>query len=168
MAAPTLEERYRRAEQKLEVGKVRRVRRTPAVVVGIIGALTLAVGLTAATDLRRLQSPRGASLAWTESAVFGDCRAFVALSRPVDPTTERRTESQLCRALRTRTADARASSTRIRITGLRVQQQNDTATAVVRVVRPNGAVDARLSLVREGDDWRVLRDATACDAVGCP
>lgn len=164
----TVDERYAQAEQKLEVGRARRVRRTPGVVIGILCLLTLAVGVTAATDLRRLQSPRGASLAWTESAVFGDCRAFVALSRPVDVTTERRSEAQLCRALRTRTEDARASSTRIRITALRVEESGRTATSVVRVVRPQATVDARLQLVREGDDWLVLRDASACDAVGCP
>jgi hypothetical protein len=164
----TVEERYARAELQLDVGKAQRVRRTPWVLIGLTGLLTLAVGLTAATDLRRLQSPRGAALAWTESAVFGDCRAFVALSRPVDVNTERRTEAQLCRALRTRTEDARASSTRIRISPVRVDQQEGTARAVVRVVRPEGSVDAQLTLVREGDDWLVLRDAVACDAVGCP
>ena len=164
---PTTEERWAVAERTLDVGNARRIRRTPAVVIGIVALLTLAVGVTAATDLRRLQSPRGASLAWTEAAVFGDCRAYLALSRPVDPTTERRTDAEICRALRQRTEDARANSTRIEITPGLVERTGATATSYVQVARPGGEAEVQLHLVRDGDDWLVLRDEAACDAVGC-
>ena len=164
----TTEERWAKAELTLGPGDARRIRRTPAVVIGIIGFLIIAVGFTAATDLRRLQSPRGASLAWTEAAVFGDCRAYVALSRPVDPTTERRSDNELCRALRRGTEDARANSTRIQLLPGRVERTGDTATTYVEVRRPEGDIEVRLSLVKRGDDWLVLRDATACDALDCP
>jgi hypothetical protein len=164
----TTEERWARAELTLATGNAQRVRRTPAVVIGILAFLVLAVGLTAATDLRRLQSPRGASLAWTESAVFGDCRAFLALSRPVDPVSERRTDSEICRALRRGTQDARANSTRIDIRSGRVEQHGARARSSVEVRRPEGTVDVQLNLVRRGDDWLVLRDEAACAAIGCP
>ena len=164
----TTEERWARAELTLGAGDARRIRRTPAVVIGIIGFLIIAVGFTAATDIRRLQSPRGASLAWTEAAVFGDCRAYVELSRPVDPTTERRSDSELCRALRRGTEDARANSTRIQILPGRVERRGDTATTYVDVRRPEGDVEVQLRLVKRGDDWLVLRDATACGVLDCP
>ena len=164
---PTTEERWALDERKLDVGYRRRIRRTPGVVVGILGLLVLAVAVTAAVDLRRLQSPRGASLAWTEAAVFGDCRAYLALSRPVDATTERRTDAEICRALRSRTEDARANSTRIEILPGKVEERDATATSYVEVKRPDGDREVQLRLVREGDDWLVLRDETACDAVGC-
>ena len=163
----TIEERWARAEATIKVGDAKRIRRTPGVVIGILAGLIVAVGATAATDLRRLQSPRGASLAWTEAAVFGECRAYLALSRPVDRTTESRSDKALCRDLRDATADARAVSTRIRVSAGKVEQDGGRARVAVEVRRPEGDVQVRLSLVREGDDWRVLRDATACAAIGC-
>jgi hypothetical protein len=94
----TTEQRWAEAERSLDAQTARRVRRTPGVVIGILALLVLAVGLTAAVDLRRLQTPRGASLAWTEAAVFGDCRTYFALSRPVD--VDARSERDQCRQLR--------------------------------------------------------------------
>ena len=163
----TLEERYARAEATIKVGDAKRIRRTPGVVIGITAGLIIAVGLTASTDLRRLQSPRGASLAWTEAAVFGECRAYVALSRPVDATTESRSEKALCRDLRRATEDARARSTQIRVSTGAVERSGDRARVAVTVARPEGTAQVRLSLVRDGDDWLVLRDAETCAAVGC-
>ena len=164
----TIEERYARAEATIKVGDAKRIRRTPGVVIGIIAGLILAVGITASTDIRRLQSPRGASLAWTEAAVFGECRAYVALSRPVDPTTEIRSDKALCRDLRRATDAARARSTEIRVAVGAVERTGDRARVAVGVTRPEGVSQVLLSLVREGDDWRVLRDAQTCAALGCP
>jgi hypothetical protein len=164
----TTEERWARAERKLEVGYARRIRRTPAVVVAVLGLLVLAVGVTAAVDLRRLQTPHGATLAWTEAAVFGNCRAFLELSEPVDPTTERRSDDELCRTLRRRTEDARGQTNRIEITAGTATQRGDTATVPVEVRRPGGTVRAVLDLIRRGDRWLVLRDEIACGSVGCP
>ena len=167
MAVSTVEERWARAEATIKVGDAKRIRRTPGVVIGILAGLIVAVGVTAATDLRRLQSPRGASLAWTEAAVFGECRAYVALSRPVDLTRESRSEKALCRDLRRATEQARAESTRIRVTTGAVERAGDRARVEVQVRRPEGVASVRLSLVLEGDDWRVLRDAATCEAIGC-
>ena len=161
----TTEERWAAAELTLERGYRKRVRRTPGVVVGIIGLLVLAVGVTAAVDLHRLQTPRGASLAWTEAAVFGNCRAYLALSEPVG--REIRSDATVCRALRARTAAARDDPQRFDVQAGAVVQRGRTARVLVRVRRPDATTQAELHLVRRGDDWLVLLDSTACGQVGC-
>jgi hypothetical protein len=163
----TLEQRYAVAEQRLDADHQRRMRRTPSVLIGVTAVLVCAVGVTAAIDLQRLQSPRGAALAWTEAAVFGNCPAYLSLSRPVDPLTERRTDDQVCRDLRRVTANARTNANRIELLPGAIQQRGATATALVEVRRPDGTTTGRLSLVRRGAHWLVLRDTQACDAVGC-
>lgn len=163
----TVEERYAAAERSLDVQRARRLRRTPAVLIALVGGLVLLVAVTAAIDLHRLQTPRGAALAWTEAASLGECRGYLALSRPVDPLSERRTDAEICRALRARTADVRTRGVALRITPLRVRQGGRTASVDVRVRKGDASYDVHLSLVREGAKWRVLRDEVACAAVGC-
>jgi hypothetical protein len=163
----TQEQRWATAERTLDVQAASKMRRTPGVVIAILLLLTLAVGVTAAVDLRRLQTPRGAALAWIEAATFGNCRAFLALSVVDDPTAETRTDDELCQALRKATADARADVTRIKITPRTVEQHGRTAVAVVTVRGPDGARDARLDLVHRGHDWLVIRSAGACGDVAC-
>lgn len=162
LAVTTQEQRWSTAERSLDVQSARRIRRTPGVVLAILALLTLAVGVTAAVDLRRLQTPRGAALAWTEAATFGNCRAFLALSRPADPTGERRTDDEICRALRASSAQARSDVTRIRITPRSVDQRGPRAVAVIEVRGPDGSRRLRLDLVRRGDDWLVVRSDAAC------
>jgi hypothetical protein len=164
----TVEERYAAAERSLDAARARRIRRTPVVLIGLIGALVLLVAVTAAIDLRRLQTPRGAALAWTSAATLGECRGYLALSRPVEPLTERRTDEQICRALRAATGDARARGAALRITPLQVRQDGRSAVVALRVRRGETSYDVRLHLVRQGAHWRVLRDQAACAAVGCP
>jgi hypothetical protein len=163
----TQEQRWARDERTLDVQTIKRIRRTPGVVIAILLLLTLAVGVTAAVDLRRLQTPRGAALAWTEAATFGNCRAFLALSKPDDPNAERRTDDEICRALRSATAEARRDVTRISITPRSVEQHGRTAVAVILVRGPNGTRELRLDLVHRGDDWLVVRGAGACGDVPC-
>ncbi|GAC1439948.1 MAG: hypothetical protein NVSMB55_02890 [Mycobacteriales bacterium] len=163
----TQEERWARAERALDVQAARRVRRTPGVVIGILALLVLAVGATAAVDLKRLQTPRGAALAWVEAATFGDCRGFLALSVPRDPTAQARTEDALCRTLRSATADARSDATRIRLTARSVRQRGGTAAVDIDVRGPAGSRRVRLDLVHRGHAWLVLRDAVACGATAC-
>jgi hypothetical protein len=163
----TQEERWARAERTLDVQAARRIRRTPGVVIGITSLLVLAVGSTAAVDLRRLQTPRGAALAWAEAATFGDCRGFLALSEVYDPTNERRTEEEICRALRAATESARANSTRITIGARSVVRAGNRAVVRVEVRGPDGSREVPLSMVRRGADWLVVRAAGACGDVGC-
>ena len=161
----TVEERWAAAERTLERGQRKRMRRTPAVVVGITGLLVLAVGVTAAVDLHRLQTPRGASLAWTEAAVFGNCRAYQALSQPVG--REVRPDDAVCRALHARTAAARDNPDRFDVQAGAVDRTGPRATVLVRVRRPDGTTQVGLHLVQRGDDWLVLLDSAACGQVGC-
>ena len=161
----TVEERWAAAERTLERGQRKRMRRTPGVVVGITGLLVLAVGVTAAVDLHRLQTPRGASLAWTEAAVFGNCRAYLALSQPVG--REARSDDTVCRALHARTADARDNPDRFDVEAGAVEQSGRTAKVLVRVRRPDATTQVALHLVRRGNDWLVLLDKAACGQVGC-
>ena len=130
----TQEQRWAVAERRLDDQLARRVRRTPGIVVGIVGLLVLAVALTAAVDLRRLRTPRGAALAWTAAATVGDCRAFLRLSRPTGP--DRRSDAQVCHDLRAATAPARKEASRIDLRGGAVTRRGTAAEVVVEVRRP--------------------------------
>lgn len=163
----TQEQRWATAERTLDVQAARRIRRTPSVVIAILALLVLAVGVTAAVDLRRLQTPGGAALAWTEAATFGNCRTYLALSRSNDPTAERRTEDETCQALRAATATARADVTRISLTPRSVERHGRDAVVVIDVRGPDGVRQVRLDLVQRGDDWLVLRSSGACSDVTC-
>jgi hypothetical protein len=163
----TQEQRWAKAERGLDVQYARKIRRTPGVVIAIIASLTLAVGITAAVDLRRLQTPRGAALAWVEAAVFGNCRAYLALSVVGDPTAETRTDDELCQALRTASAEARADVTRIKIEPRLVEPHGRKAVVVIEVLGPEGRRQVGLDLVHRGHDWLVVRSAGACGDVSC-
>jgi hypothetical protein len=163
----TQEQRWATAERTLDVQAARRIRRTPGVVIGITALLVLAVGVTAAVDLRRLQTPRGAALAWVEAATFGDCRAFLSLSRPNDPAAEGRTDDEMCASLRAATASARADASRIALRPLLVTVHGRTADVVVEVRTPAADRHVTVHLVHQGHDWIVLREAGACGDVTC-
>ena len=163
----TQEQRWAAAELDLDVQSGRRIRRTPGVVIGITGLLVLAVGITAAVDLRRLHTPRGAALAWAEAATFGDCRAFLALSRPTEPDLEHRSDDEICQALRRSTRPVRNDPSRTRVRAASVQRRGRTATVTVDVTGPNGVRNVALHLVERGDDWLVLREPGTCGDVPC-
>jgi hypothetical protein len=167
VAVSTQEDRWAAAERTLDVQAARRVRRTPWVVIGLTGLLVVAVAITAAVDLRRLQTPRGAALAWTEAATFGDCRGFLALSVVADPTQERRTDDEICRSLRRTTESARANATRITLTARSVARQGGSAVARIEVRTPEGIRTVTLTLTRRDSDWLVLRSAGACGELAC-
>lgn len=163
----TQEERWAAAEMALRAQSARRARRTPAMAIGITAVLVLAVGLTAVVDLRRLHTPGGTALAWTQAAVFGDCRAFLSLSLPADRSGERRTEDEICRDLRAATAPARVDSTRLTVRVLSVQQEGGQAVARVEVRGPEVTRTTALRLVRRGEGWLVVRRVGACGTAGC-
>lgn len=163
----TQEERWARAELTLDVQADRRIRRTPAVVIAITALLVLAVAITAAVDLRRLQTPRGAALAWAEAATFGDCSRFLTLSIVDEPTSERRTDDEVCQALRRSTEQARADSVRITLTARSVERTGRRAVVSVETQSPDGTREVTLMLVRRGADWLVVRRAGACGDVPC-
>jgi hypothetical protein len=164
-----IEQRYAQAEEKLEDIKAQRVARGPVSLIGVLLALCLAVGITAAVDLRRLQTPRGTALAWTGAAVFGDCTAYLELSVP-DPgavVPDRRSDGELCRDLRARTEAARSDAPRIAITAGQSTVSGRQARVPVVVARPDAERRVELRLRREGAGWVVVRTAATCLAIGC-
>jgi hypothetical protein len=156
-----LESRYAELERSLEPQRMRSIARGPIGLIAVCIVLSLAVGVTAAVDLRRLQTPRGTALAWTGAAVFGDCTAFERLSfGDFDERT--------CRDLLESTADARQESGRYGIDVLEVEQRGRRATVEVEVRTPDGTRTVDLPLRRKGDGWAVELTEEVCDAVGCP
>lgn len=152
----TQEQRWAVDERSLDAQAARRMRRTPAVVIGILGLLVLAVAVTAAVDLRRLETPRGAALAWTEAALFGNCHAYLALSRAgTDPPPD----DQVCAELHRQTASARDRSDRYSFRVTAVHRQGRTANVTVELTEPAGTLTVTLELVQDGHRWVSLRDA---------
>lgn len=164
---------YAAAEQKLERVNARRVRRGPETLLAVLIGLSLAVGVVAAVDLRRLNTPSGTALAWTGAVVFGDCTAYEKLSAaepglapPAGPARRER-----CLDLRRRTEASRSNASQIGIDLLpgTVTETGDEASAQVRLTRPDGERVVPLQMRREDGGWVVLRAPEACAAVGgCP
>jgi hypothetical protein len=96
-----LERRYAVAEAKGAGRTAATTRRGPVSLIAVLLGVALAVGVVAAVDLRRLQTPTGAALGWTGAAVFGDCTAYRELSVPdPDEAGPERDPDATCRALR--------------------------------------------------------------------
>lgn len=164
----TLEERYRAAEEALEPRKRARQRRQPLILIGLVNVLVLGVAATAVIDLRRLHTPGGTALVWTQAAVFGDCGDYLSYSVPDPSISDGRTSKKLCQELRSSTAQARQESGKI---GLRLEQvdaRGDRATARLRLIRDGKGTSVSMQLEKRGGRWRVVRDALTCGSVGCP
>ena len=165
--ARDLEQRYRELEKRKEVPLEVRVRRGQ---VGLLLALLLAVllaGITAAVDLRRLQTPLGTAQRWTEATVFGDCSGHLSLSVRAPGDDDPRVPDEVCEALRRRSLVARTEITRTRVDVRLLSQAGDRAEAQAVVTRPAGQVRTLVRLRRSDGGWRVVRDDAAC-RVGCP
>ena len=164
--SPELARRYAELERSLEPQRARSIARGPIGLIGVLVVLSLAVGVVAAVDLRRLQTPRGTALAWTGAAVFGDCVAYERLSIAEQP--EERSDEALCRDLRRGTEEARQTAAQIGIDVLSVEQRGRRATVEVQVRRADRERTVALSLRRKGDGWGVLLTNEVCRVVGCP
>ena len=156
-----IERLYARAEQKNEVRKAATVRRGPTSLIAVCLGVALVVGITAAVDLRRLQSPRGTSLAWVSAAVFGDCIAYRELA-----STE--LDDADCLALRERTEDARDDPDEVVVEVVEVAEEDDRARSVVRVRTGDREERAEIALRRRGGDWIVQPGDDVCQVVYCP
>ncbi len=169
MTAPDrseIEWRYREAEALAEARRRVKMRRQPWLLLGLVNVLIIGTGLTAAVDLRRLQTPGGAALAWTQAAVFGDCEDYLSFSLPQDGLEDRRTPVELCQDLRAATAQARAQSLTIGLTRGRVTQTGDRASVDLVVTRQAVPLSVTVSMVRDDGQWKVVRDDDAC-RIGC-
>jgi hypothetical protein len=158
-----VERRYAEAEQRTAGRSRATARRGPVSLIAVCLGVALAVGVVAAVDLRRLQTPTGTALAWTGAAVFGDCTMYRELSVPTveDADTQ-------CRELRRTTAPARERAAEVEIEVVGVERDGDDAVATVRLERPlQRTVELSLPLRRSGDGWAVVRTDEVCAAVGC-
>lgn len=159
---------YAEAERSLDVVNARRVRRGPEVAIAVLVVLSLAFGVVAAVDLRRLMTPRGAALAWAGAAVFGDCTAYERLSVAAPGVSgDPGSKDARCAGLVRRTADARAQSSAYGIELLSVVPDGRRAQARLRLTAPGRREDVQLELVRVADGWAVVRSAQTCRVVGC-
>jgi len=161
-----VERRYAEAEATRGGRSAATARRGPISLIAVCLGVALAVGTVAAVDLRRLQSPTGAALAWTAAAVFGNCTAYreLSLRTPADI----RTAEQQCAALQDRTAAAREQADDVQIEVVEVEQDDGAATATVRLTRPARPVaQVPLTLRRVDDGWVVLLTDEVCAEIGC-
>lgn len=161
-----LERRYAEAEATRGGRSAATARRGPVSLIAVCLGVALAVGVVAAIDLRRLQSPTGAALAWTGAAVFGNCTAYreLSLMTPVDA----RTPEAQCDALRERTELGREQADDVQIEVVAVEQDGDAATATVRLTRPEQPVaEVSLTLRRVDEGWVVLLTDEVCAEIGC-
>lgn len=159
---------YAQAEAKLVADKARTVSRGPVLAIATCLVLALAVGVVAVIDLRRLDSPVGATLAWTGAAVFGNCTTYRELSvAGPDLPQDSRSDEQRCRDLRAQTEVNREQSQLVGIEVLESQEDGERARAVLRVTRPSGTAQVAVELRRQDGGWVVVRTARVCEAVGC-
>lgn len=161
-----LEGRYAAAEARKGDRTRATARRGPISLIAVCLGVALAVGIVAAVDLRRLQSPTGTALAWTGAAVFGNCTAYrdLSLTTPADA----RDPDEQCQALLRLTEPFRERAGDVEIEVVDVEQDGDRAVATVRLARPDRrTTDVPLPLRRVDDGWVVLLTDDVCDAVGC-
>jgi hypothetical protein len=160
-----LERRYAAAEETRSGRTAASARRGPISLIGVCLGVALAVGVVAAVDLRRLQTPTGTALAWTGAAVFGDCTAYRELS--LTPTGPPDAETQ-CRQLRQATETNRERAGEVEIEVTAVEEGEQDASASVRLQRPQrGAVQVEVPMRRVDDGWVVLLTDELCAKVGC-
>src|SRR4051795_7892826 len=100
-------------------GRGARMRRQPLFLIGLVGVLVLGIGIVSSIDLRRLRTPQGVALRWTQAAVFGDCDDYLHFSVGTDD----RSRDELCRDLRAATADARRHNIDIGLHVREVEEQ---------------------------------------------
>jgi hypothetical protein len=162
-----VERLYAQAEEKNVARKAATIRRGPVSLVAVCIGVALVVGVTAAVDLRRLQTPEGTALAWTGAAVFGDCTAYRELSARDDG--DDRDDDERCRELRLATQEARDRPGDVEIEVVSTEEGDEQAGAVVRVRQPGGdSQEVPLSMRRRGGGWAVQLTEATCAVLTCP
>lgn len=163
MSVSDLDARYAELEAAADDKRRARMRRQPLLLIGLLGALVLGIGAVASVDLHRLRTPQGVALRWAQAALFGDCGDYLRFSTgPVD-----RPQAELCRDLRSATAQARRDNVQIGLKVRSVTVRGSTAVVVLDVTRTGVVQHATVDEQRSGGRWRVVRDATSCAVLGC-
>src|SRR3954462_2820657 len=109
MTTADLEARYAELEAAGEERRRARMRRQPLFLIGLVGVLVLGIAIVSSIDLRRLRTPQGVALRWTQAGVFGDCDADL----PFSTGPHARSRGDLCRDLRAASRDARQHNVEI-------------------------------------------------------
>ena len=135
--------------------------------IALVNVLVIGIGLTAAVDLRRLQTPGGTALRWAQAAVFGDCADYRMFSVPDASVPDTRSSDQLCQDLRATTAQARGESLRIGLHLKSVDVRGSRALVQLVLTRKEVPTPVSLDLARVKGHWRVLRDTLTCSSLGC-
>lgn len=160
-----VERRYAEAEGTRADRSATTARRGPVSLIAVCLGVALVVGVVAAVDLRRLQTPAGTALAWTGAAVFGDCTAYRELLL-VTPAGD--DPDAVCLALREATVDNREQAGEVGIEVVAVEQDGDAAVATVRLDRPDEPIsEVDVPLRRTGDDWQVVLTDEVCAELFC-
>lgn len=133
----------------------------------VVNALVLGIGLVAAVDLRRLQTPQGTALRWVQAAVFGDCDDFLRFSVADGDLPDTRSPVELCQDLRVSTEKARTEAFQIGLHVRAVEVREGDATAKLAITRDGDPTDVTVHLVRRQGEWLVQRDSATCSSVGC-
>ena len=139
------------------------MRRQPLLLIGLVGVLVLGTGIVSSIDLRRLRTPQGVALRWTQAVTFGDCDDYFHFSTG----TLAGAREDSCRRLRAATEDAREHNIEIGLAVREVRTQRSTAVVLIDITRKDDVRHAQLDLVRKDGRWVVLRDAVSCGAVVC-
>ena len=159
-----LEARYAELEARADEKRRARMRRQPLLLIGLVGALVLAIGVVSSVDLRRLRTPQGVALRWAQAAIFGDCDDYLRFSTGPDD----RPRLDVCRDLRAMTEEARQHNVEIGLVVRQVTTRGSTAVVLLDVTRKDDVRHAQLDERRSGGRWLVVRDATSCAVVLCP
>lgn len=163
----SVEDRYAELEAVAEAKRRVKQQRQRPLLIAVINALVLATGFTVMVDLRRLQTPEGTALRWTQAAVFGDCKDYLGYSVADPAGTDRRTRDELCRDLRAATEEARQESSKIGLELGRVLKRSSAAEVEIVVTRDRRPMPVAMRLVRVDGKWRVVRNQITCASVGC-
>lgn len=163
----SIEQRYRELEDAGAAKRALKAKRQPLILIALVNVLTLAVALTAVADLRRLRTPEGTALTWTQAALFGDCNDYVKFSVADASGHDRRSRAELCQDLRSATAPARNEVQQTGLTLGGVRKDGATAEVSLTIHRKNVPTAVTVHLVKGKDGWRVLRDQLTCGSVGC-
>lgn len=159
----TLEARYAEQESAAELKRRAKLRRQPLILIALTAGLVIGTGVVASVDLRRLQTPQGVALRWTQAAVFGDCDDYLHYSTgPLD-----RPRADVCQSLRANTQEARQDNLQIGLSVKAVTTRGSSARVVLEISRKGDVREAQLDLQRLGGRWQVVRDDLSCAVVLC-
>ena len=163
MASTDVERRYAELEEAADAKRRAKLRRQPLILIALTAGLVIGTGVVASVDLRRLRTPEGVALRWTQAAVFGDCDDYLSFSTgPFD-----RPRADVCRSLRANTEDARRDNAQIGLKVTRVTTSGRSAVVLLTIRRQGDTREAQLDLRKVSGRWRVVRDDVSCAVVLC-